>query len=155
MKAVLIALLLFVPGVVSAQKDKIEINKKTEVVSIDGIPAFILEGKNMGNTQILKGIDGQRLAVFQVMDYYDSKHISSGNPKGRVTYYDVTFLNEALDKCEIPVGGFKKQLAKYILDYNLVKDKVLDEEAVKQFVAIHGMKFSDEKNRSTTVIIVR
>lgn len=155
MRTLLMVVFLFGSGLLMAQKEKIEVDKKTEVVSVDGTSVFILEGQNMGNTQILKDLNGQRMAVFQVVDYYDSRYISSSNSKGRVAYFDVTFLNENLDKCEIPVNGFKKQLAKYILDYNLVNENKLDANAVRQFVAIHGMKFSEEKNRSTTIIIVR
>lgn len=55
----------------------------------------------------------------------------------------------------MPVNGFKKQPAKDILNYNLIKDNTLDEIAVKQAVAIHGTKFSEEKNRLTTLIIIR
>lgn len=155
MRTLLMVVFLFGSGLLMAQKEKIEVDKKTEVVSVDGTSVFILEGQNIGNTQILKDLNGQRMAVFQVVDYYDSRYISSSNSKGRVAYFDVTFLNENLDKCEIPVNGFKKQLAKYILDYNLVNENKLDANAVRQFVAIHGMKFSEEKNRSTTIIIVR
>lgn len=155
MKFFLIVPFLILSGALFAQKEKIEIHKKTGVVSVDGTPTFTLEGQQMGNTQILKNLNGERLAVFQIVDYYDSKHISNSNSQGRVVYFDVTFLNENMDKCEIPVNGLKKQLAKYIVDYNLVRENALDPVAVKQFVTVHGTKFSEEKNRSTTVIIVR
>jgi hypothetical protein len=152
MKAIILSLFLVWSAIGFTQKIKID---KTNTVFVDGEAKFILEGQNWGNTEILKNLNGERLAIFNTQDYYDSKHITQGNPKGRVVYFDVTFMNDDMDKCETPINGFKKTLAKEIISNELVKDGALNEKAVKQYVSIHGKRFSEEKNRSTTVIIVR
>ncbi|OJX37628.1 MAG: hypothetical protein BGO87_11175 [Flavobacteriia bacterium 40-80] len=145
-------MLLLSIGFTFSQKDKIKIDN--DIVLVNNIPVFKLKTFQM-QTFTLYDLNDTKLAIFNCLDYYDSKEISSGNPKGRVVYFDVTFLNDDTDKCEIPCNGFKKQLAQYIQEYGLVKEGKLDETAVKQFVKIHGNKFSDVRNRSTTIIIQR
>jgi hypothetical protein len=87
-------------------------------------------------------------------DFYDSKEISSGNPKGRVTYFEFTFLESGL-KCETSNLGMKKAIAKFIYENGLIQNNQLNEKAVKDFVLIQGTKYSDQKRNSTTIIIVR
>lgn len=148
MKNIFILLAYLFVGVAFSQKVEV----KKDLVSVDGKPVFELRANHL-QTFTLYNLNQEKLGVFNVEDYYDSREISNGNPKGRVAYFDVTFMNSDMDKCEIPINGFKKSLAKYIVQYELVKDNQLNETAVKQFVRIHGMKFSEQKERSTTIII--
>lgn len=143
--------LLIVPFSFS-QKDKIKIEK--DIVYQNDAPVFKLDMVTMNNIK-LKSLDNKELAYFKCLDYYDSKAVSSGNPKGRIVYFDVTFFNQGNQKCEIPCDGMKKWLARYILEHQLMEGNELNQAAVDRFVAIHGTKFSEDKNRSTTIIIVR
>ena len=59
-----------------------------------------------------------------------------------------------MDKCEIRIVGFKKQLAELIVSEGLIKEGKLNETAVKQFCRVNGTKFSDaQKSNNTTIII--
>ena len=58
-----------------------------------------------------------------------------------------------MDKCEIRIVGFKKQLAELIISEGLVKDGKLVETAVQQFCRINGMKFSEDRKNTGTIII--
>jgi hypothetical protein len=133
-----------------SQKDKIEVDK--DLVSLNGTPIFKIEIFKM-QTFNLKDLNDNKLAIFNFMTYTDVNKISSNNPKGEVQYFDVTFFNDDMDSCEIPVYGLKKAIAKLIIDYDLVKDGKLNETAVKQFVKVNGKKFSENKTNSTTIII--
>lgn len=151
MKTILLTLLtFFVFSIGFSQKIKI----KNDIVSIDGTPAFKMELRVLNEMMILSDLDGKKLAIFQMEAYNDSKYISQGNPNGRVTYYSATFYDENMSKCEFDAPGLRKAVARYINDFGLIKDNQLDEAAVAQFVKIHGTKFSDERNSSSTIIII-
>ena len=130
-----------------------KVNLKKEVVSIDDTPVFLLKYDFGMNIITIYNLDNKKLMILPVETYYDSQKITSGNPEGRVVYYDASFLTADIDKCEFNVPGGRKQLAKYLIEYNLIKEGELDEKAVQQFVKIHGKKFSEERGRSTTIII--
>ncbi len=135
-----------------SQDEKITVKK--DLVEIDGTPVFTLKSTNYPDAYTLYNLNDEKLIVFSSQFYSDPKQITSGNPKGRVGYFDITFLNDSMDKCEIRIVGFKKQLAKLIISEGLVKEGKLDEKAVKQFCRVNGMKFSeDRKNSGTTIII--
>lgn len=55
----------------------------------------------------------------------------------------------------MPNVGLKKQIAKYINESEIIRDNVVNEKAIQDFVLIHGMKFTERKNKSTTIYIVR
>lgn len=55
----------------------------------------------------------------------------------------------------MPNVGLKKQIAKYINESELIQNQLANDKAIKDFVLIHGMKFSERKNKSTTIYIVR
>ena len=59
-----------------------------------------------------------------------------------------------MDKCEIRIVGFKKQLAELIVSEGLIKEGKLNETAVKQFCRVNGTKFSDAKKSNNTTIII-
>lgn len=154
MKTILITniLLFFFTFNCYSQEQKVTV--KNDLVSINGSPVFKLVSTNYPNAYTLYSLNNDKFAVFNAQFYSDSKQITPGNPQGRIGYFDITFFNDSMDKCEIRIVGMKKQLAQLIISEGLVKDGNLDETAVKQFCRINGMKFSDDrKNAGTTIII--
>ncbi|HRO76321.1 MAG TPA: hypothetical protein PLP27_09260 [Crocinitomicaceae bacterium] len=149
MKTFLFICCTFAFGFAFSQK----IDVKKDIVTVDGTPVFKLKYDMGQDIMYLHNLQDERLAIFKNEVYNDAKQITNGNPQGRVAYYDVTFLNDDLDKCEIDVAGFKKPLAKYLIEYKIMDGDKLNDVAVKKFVKIHGTKFSDQRNSSTTIII--
>lgn len=155
MKTVLIItiLLFFSNGnIIFSQEQKVTVKK--DLISVNETPVFILISTKYPDAYTLYDLNNEKLAVFSTQFYSDSKQITPGNRQGRIGYFDITFFNEAMDKCEIRIAGTKKQLAQLIVAEGLVKDGKLDEAAVKQFCRINGMKFSEDRKRSGTTIII-
>ena len=145
-------LLLFFTFNSFSQQQKVTVKK--DIVSVNDVPVFTLVSTSYPDAYTLYNLHNEKLAYFFTQFYSDARQINNANPQGRVGYFDITFFNEAMDKCEIRIVGFKKQLAELIISEGLVKDGKLDETAVKQFCRINGMKFSeDRKNAGTTIII--
>lgn len=109
---------------------------------------------NYPDAYTLYNLNNEKLAVFNAQFYSDSKQITAGNPQGRIGYFEITFINDSLDKCEIRIVGMKKQLAQLIVAEGLVKEGELDKTSVQQFCRINGMKFSEDRNRVGTTIII-
>ncbi len=153
-QAILILLFCFYVCTLFSQEQKVTVKK--DLVSVNGQLVFTLASTTYPDAYTLYNLEKEKLAVFIAHFYSDSKQVTAGNPQGRIGYFDITFFNTDMDKCEIRIVGMKKQLAQYILSEGLVKAGKLDETAVKQFCRVHGMKFSeDRKHSSTTVIINR
>lgn len=151
MKAILFTSFIFLTTLLVAQKPKIDVKK--DVVSIDGVPSFKLVNTPDLNGFILKDMNDTKLAFFNMESYYDRSHINDANPQGKITYFDITFMNESMDKCEMSVIGLRKMLANYLLEYDVIKDGKLNAVGVQQFVRIHGTKYSEQRRNSTTIII--
>jgi hypothetical protein len=135
-----------------SQKDKVTV--ENDNVMINGEQAFVLErvGNAMSADTRLKTLEGKEVAFFKFCEFYDNAAINSGNPKGRVTYFEVTFMDSSL-KCEVDFPVAKKQLGKAINDFGLIKNSQPDEKAIDNFVKIHGNKYSERRKTSTTIII--
>lgn len=151
MKSFLASLFILIATISFGQKSKIDVKK--DVISVNGTPVFQLVNTPDLQGFFLKDLNDKKLAVFNMLTYYDRSRVNDANPKGSVSYFDVTFMNDAMDKCEMRVLGLRKNLAAYLLEYDVIKDGQLNPDGVQQFIKIHGTKFSDEKNRSTTIII--
>lgn len=154
MKTILITatLLFFVTFNSFSQKQKVTVKK--DLVSIDDSPLFKMVSTNYPDAYTIYNLNGDKLALFNAQFYNDPQQITDGNPKGRIGYFEITFFNEDMDKCEIDIVGFKKQLAQRIISEGLIKDGKLDETAVKQFCNINGSKFTEDRKRSNTTIII-
>ncbi|MDY0388581.1 MAG: hypothetical protein RBT65_15950 [Methanolobus sp.] len=146
-------LLLFFTFNGLSQEQKVTVKK--DLVSVDGSAVFKLVSTNYPDAYTLYNLNNEKLAVFNAQFYSDSKQITPGNPQGRIGYFDITFFNADMDKCEIRIVGAKKQLAQLIISEELIKDEKLNETAVKQFCRIHGMKFSEDRENSGTTIIIK
>lgn len=156
MKSILLILALGLSSVTFAQE--VEFNKKTNTVSINGVEAFIIEDVNFGSESVVKDLSGKRLAIFTAESYSDPSKITSGNPKGTVSYMKAVFLTENVEKCEISSAGvgLRKNLAKHLIENELIKDGQLNPDAVKQYVAIHGSEYSERRKEvNGNVIIIK
>lgn len=125
---------------------------KKDLVSLDDSPLFKMVSTNYPDAYTLYNLNDKKLAIFNAQFYNDSKQVTPGNPQGRIGYFDITFFNDDMDKCEIRIVGFKKQLAELIVSEGLIKNEGLDNLAVKQFCRVNGVKFSDDQKRTTIII---
>ena len=151
-------LILFLGASCLTFSQEVELNKKTNTVSINGVDVFIIEDANFGSESIVKDLDGKKLAIFTAESYSDPSEITSANPKGTVSYMKVVFLTEAIDKCEISSAGvgLRKNLAKHLIENDIIKGGLLNLDAVKQYVAIHGSEYSERrKGVNGNVIIIK
>lgn len=154
MKSIIITSILILFQVFNSYSQKQRVTVKKDVVSVDETPVFTLVYQNYPEALTLYNLNNEKLAILKAEGYSDSRRITNANPQGKVNYFDITFFNQDMDKCEIQIVGFKKQVAQYIVSEGLVKEGKLDDSAVKQFCRINGMKFSeDRKNAGTTIII--
>lgn len=154
MKTILITniLLFFFTFNIHSQEEKVTVKK--DLVSVNDSPVFKIVSTNHMNGYTLYNLTDEKLAIFNLQSYSDPQQITSANPNGRISYLDITFLNGDMDKCEIRNAFMKKGLAQLIISEGLIKDGKLDETAVKQFCRINGMKFSEDRKRSNTTIII-
>lgn len=91
MKKVILATILLIVCTQFNFAQKIKFDGDT--VLVDGNKAFILDMVSASSFNFkLKTLDGKQVAFLQFNDFYDTQEISSSNPKGRVTYFEVTFL---------------------------------------------------------------
>ncbi|MDD2476569.1 MAG: hypothetical protein PHI32_11735 [Dysgonamonadaceae bacterium] len=154
MKSILITNILLFLFTFNGFSQEQKVTVKKDLVSINDTPVFKLVSTSYPDAYTLYNLNNEKLAVFNAQFYSDSKQITPGNPQGRIGYFDITFLNEEMDKCEIRIVGAKKQLAQLIISEELVKEGKLNEPAVKQFCRINGMKFSEDRQRSGATIII-
>ena len=134
-----------------AQKETIKVKK--DIVYVNDIPQFTIELNFRMEAYTIYNLQGEKLIYLIAQEYFDVNAQSSSNPKGSIKYFDVTFMDESMNKCEIPIIGMKTAIAKEILQSGLVKDGELSDREIQQYVQIHGTKYSDGKNKSTTIII--
>ena len=145
MKKYLVLFLVFAATqAVFSQKAKITFNGDTAVV--DGKPFVILAKKGGLSADLkVKSLNGTALINFNFQEYDNPNKINSGNPKGRVTYFEITFLDATGGKCEADVFSSKKAITKLLLEEELIAGNELNPTSVKNFIAIRGTKFSEEK----------
>ena len=137
-----------------AQKQKVTLEDDT--IKVNGISYALIEKRGgMSLDFRIKSLDGKDLINFQFQEYNNPDKAQSSNPRGRITYYEVSFLNDG-QKCETTSPGTKKGVAKMVVENNLVKDNAVNYEGENSFVMINGMKFSEERKRlnGPNVIII-
>lgn len=151
MKQFTLLLFILVSSVTFSQKVTVD----EDTIKVDGKPYAIFEkSKGLGFDFTIKSMAGTELFFMQFLDFYNPSKVTTGNPKGRVTYFEVTFFNDK-QKCEIDGSFTKKSLAKFIVEKNLVVDGAVNQEAENKLILINGMKFSEERKSlgGTTIII--
>lgn len=154
MKRLLLILILAVSSAAIAQKQKVTV--EDDIIYVDGVEYAKMEKKGASApTYTIKTLTGTPIMSWQFYDFNDPKEVQTGNPEGRVTYFQVTFFGDK-QQCEInPSMATQKGVAKCIVENELLKDGVIDQEAENNFVLINGMKFTQQKQSSggTTIII--
>lgn len=155
MKSIILIFVLRISSLTFAQE--VEFNKKTNVVSINGVESFIIEDANFDSESIVKDLSGKKLAIFAADSYSDPSEVTSGNPQGIVTFMSVVFLTETIDKCEVPSEGIglRKNLAKHLVENEIIKDGQLNPDAIKRYVAIYGSEYSDRRKSINGIIIIK
>ncbi len=133
-----------------SQNQKISVKK--DLVSLNETPVFKMTSTTYPDAYTVSNLEGVKLIYFNAYFYNSPSQVTSANSNGRIGYFDVTFFNESMDKCEIRIVGTKKALAEQIISEGLIKEGKLDDIAVIQFCRINGMKFSEEQ-KGTTIII--
>lgn len=154
MKKILFLLLCLPALLASAQKKKITVDDDT--IKVNGIPYGVIEKKSgLGFDFKIKSLQGKELIYFQFLEFNNPSKANASNPQGRVTYFEVTFMNDG-QKCEVECPGTKKGVAKIVAENDLLKGNEANVDSEKSFVLINGMKFSEEKQQvnGPKVIIV-
>jgi len=108
MKRILITNILLLLFAFNGFSQEQKVTVKKDLVSVNGSPVFKLVSTSYPDAYTLYNLNNEKLAVFNAQFYSDSKQITQGNPQGRIGYFDITFLNENMDKCEIRIVGAKK-----------------------------------------------
>lgn len=133
-----------------SQNQKISVKK--DLVSLNESPVFTMTSTSYPDAYTVSSLEGKKLIYFNAYFYNSPSQVTTANPNGRIGYFDITFFNDRMDKCEIRIVGAKKALAEQIISEGLIKNGELDDLAVIQFCRINGMKFSEEQ-KGTTIII--
>lgn len=145
MKLFLNILLCTIPYIGFAQK--VDHDDKTDMVTIDGIQSFKIDrigcGWNMEDCHFdVFDLAGNKVIRINYHTFNSPAETSSGNPKGRVEYFEFVFL-ESKTKAEIKANVIKEvKVAKLIVKNNLFREGKLDTKAVDEFVLVHGTNFS-------------
>ena len=151
MRTMLILVAALSLSFMAGDKDKYEL--KDGLFTKNGSPVFRLEHQGGCNFDFkFKTLEGKDVAFLKFRDFNDKDEITKSNPQGRVTFFDITFLESGL-KCEITGAHTKKSLARELHRHDLVFENTVNAEAIKNFVLINGTTFSERMRRGTTVII--
>lgn len=144
------------------------VSVKKDLVLVDEQPTFVFKKINALMYSI-ESLKGERLAVLQVVRFNNGTTTHTSNSSrpvhGRNTstttsnttsYYDVTFMDDQLMKCEIPMQT-NKAVAKEWVHFNLIQQDYLNIDEVQKYVKIYGTKFSEyySTNGKPTTVIVR
>ena len=127
---------------------KIDYDKKTQFITIDGVNAFMMEKEGCGFADAncyynVSDTTGHRLFRVYYRDFKSSVEISRANPQGIVRYIEFVFT-ETKQKAEVEFPGVKcEKIGKVIVKNQLIKDGKLDPKAVDDFVFTSGTPFSD------------
>jgi hypothetical protein len=153
MKNLVLLLFVLITSATFAQKQKVTVDDDT--VKVDGVPyCLLVKGPGMSYDFTVKSLTGEELMFMQFLEFNNPNKVNNSNPKGRVTYFEVTFFNDSR-KCEVDAPGGKKFVAKIIVDNKLIKDNAIDPAAENKFILINGFKYSEEKKTlGGTVIII-
>lgn len=107
-------ILLFFSLNAFSQKQKVKVKK--DIVKLNGDALFKMVSTKYPDAYTIYNLDDEKLALFNANYYRDEQQVTAGNPEGRVAYFVITFFNDELDQCEIRIVGFKKHLAKRIIN---------------------------------------
>lgn len=149
MKKIIITLFICIPFLLNSQK--IEHDKKTNQVTIDGKDDFLLirKGCVFDEECYFEAYDRDSIKVMRInyRDFNSTSEISKSNPDGTVRYFEYIFL-ESKQKTEIDFYAMSpKSIAKTIVTNKLIVNGKLDQKAVDEFVLVNGTPFKDRVKR--------
>ncbi|HPI53671.1 MAG TPA: hypothetical protein PLU10_03205 [Chitinophagaceae bacterium] len=124
----------------------IEIDKKTNMVKVDGVESFYLVPKNkamMGLSDFaLENLSHQELAYF--------KHETNANSSSDMTFFVVfTKTGNGCTLYNFNIFNVMKPLAKTIAAANLVEHDAISMEAERKFVVMHHGFFMDHPSANS------
>ena len=136
-RIVLLAALVLQTGVMMAQD--VEVDKKTNIVQVDGKDAFMLVPKNkqfIESDYSLQNLQQKELAYLKLTKY--------GN---QVNYFMV--FTKTGNQCTLTgfgTVGVIKHMSKIIAGANLVQGDAVSEEEERKFVILHNGSFVKDQN---------
>ena len=147
---------LFGSDAIAQKKDKYKYDEKTEMVSKNGSDYAKVTRRGCGfNAECIMSVfdaAGEKAIIVSMHSYVDPAAKSSSNPKGNVYYAEYLFPKLEKRAEYNMVRNKPDKLMKDIDKNGLMKDGKLDQAAAEEFVMIHGMKFSQERDRIIKVI---
>ena len=160
--SIIIVTLLF-SVTMQAQKvkaPKIDVSKDNKIL-VDGTEIATIEKDGCGFsatcTYYVRNSEGKTLITVMFLSFKDSREIKQSNPDGKVFYYRLSFADERGVAEVAYTTPSSKSVAKIIVKAKLIKDNELDDYEVRQFIQVHGTRYSDRQaglnNRQQTIII--
>lgn len=150
----LLSLLLFSAFATAAQK--VEVDKKSGLITVDGQAAFYLKPKKKVLWQsdyALENLDGKELAYLKAEE--GQKWNNTTDKYETTTFYGITF-SQSGNYCQIRnYNSFSvvKSLAREIAAARLVQNGVISPEAEQKFVVMHNGSFLKDPNAAPAVVV--
>ena len=151
MKKILFVLLLSVCVTAMAQRQKVSVGRDGEIIVNGEVVAYIeKEGCKVLSNNCMFTItdenDGLLITVTQ-QSFTDKERTTPEFPNGTPTAYLVFSFRGYDEVAEVasPFSPKEESIAKQVARWRLIKDKQLDSEAVRQFVAANGTRFSEKE----------
>jgi hypothetical protein len=139
---------------VFSQVGEYKYDKKTHTAFEGDTPLFYLESTGSQKMDIsVKNPSGKELFYMRFSDFNLDSEISSGNPKGRVTYKECIFPN--IDNTAEIEGAYPlKHYAKMIYENKLVVNGELESNAVIRFIKIKGNDYTKKRDAGNKKVII-
>ena len=148
---------LFFLGVeVPATAQKYDQEKDSDMVTKDGVDHMRVETKGCGFGQTcafnIYDSAGNKVIIVTMESFVDPAAVSQSNTKGTVNFSTYIFPTLNIKAEYAYVRGKAVKLAKDVDSNELMRDGMLNEEAVNEFVLVNGMKFSHQRDGVIRVI---
>lgn len=163
-KILVIVMLTGLCAVASAQRQKVAVGNDGEMIVNGDTVAYIeKEGcKLLSTTCVFTIVDesGDLLITVRQESFTDRERRSNEFPDGTPTAYLVFSFRGYDEVAEVdsPFSPKEESIAKLVARHRLIKDRQLNPEAVRQFIAANGTKFSDKErlqSQPSAIIIQR
>lgn len=157
-----LALLLTLGVTATAQRQKVAVGKDGEMIVNGDTVAYIeKDGCTLFSSTCMFTIVDENddlLITVRQESFNDRERRSNEFPNGTPTAYLVFSFRGYDEVAEIdsPFSPKEESIAKLVARHRLIKDHRLDPEAVRQFIAANGTRFSDKErmqNQPPAVII--
>lgn len=152
-KLLMCAMMLCVGATVFAQRQKVSVGKDGEmIVNGDTIAYIEKEGCKLLSSTCMFTVTDENddlLITVKQESFTDKERRSNEFPDGTPTAYLVFSFRgyDAVAEIDSPFSPKEESIAKLVARWRLLKDKQLDPEAVQQFIAANGTKFSDRERQ--------